>query len=822
VDGLIRDLRLGLRLLFKDKAFTATVLLTLGIAIGANTALFTVVHHVVLRPLPAPEPERILLMSNQYPKAGAGTSSNSGVPDYFDRRKETTVYEEQALFNRTSVSIGQDGLPTRIRAMNATPSLFKLLRVPAALGRTFTDDEGEIGQEKKVVLSDTLWRSQFGSDPGAVGRDLRLDGQPYAIVGVMPKSIEALSPGVLLWRPLAFTPEQKSDQNRHSNNYWNVGRLKPGATLEQAQAQVNSLNAANLERFPQYKELLINAGFLTSVERLQDHLVRDVKPTLYLLWGGALFVLMIATVNVANLVLVRARMRGKELATRLALGAARGQVVRQLVAEHVMLTMVAAGLGLAIGAAALRALSAFNLQDLPFGAEIRLDATAVLFALALALGIGVAMGLLPAAASLAANLTSVLREEGRAVSGGRKSQLLRRTLVVAQVGFTFVLLVGAGLLFASFRKVLEIDPGFVAERVATASVLLPRTRYKEDDALRSFTEESLRRVRGLPGVKAAGATDTIPFGGGNNDSVILAEGYQMKPGESVISPNSVDATPGYFEAIGARLVRGRFFEEADRDGALRVLVIDEKLAKRFWPNQDPIGRRMYRPTDLNNLIAVNDKTVFLTVVGVIADMKLYGLAESSKSVGTYFYPMAQDTSRLITYAVKTTGSTEPIPAALRQAIAALDPELPVFDVQTMDERTEKSLLNRRSPALLALAFGGVALLLSAVGLYGVLAYLVTQRTKEIGIRMALGSTPRAIFDLVLREGVLLVAVGLVLGGVGALALKSSLESQLFGVRATDPVVVGLMASLLLAVALAACLLPARRATRIEPSIVLNQ
>ena len=822
MDGLIRDLRLGLRLLFKDKAFTATVLLTLGIAIGANTALFTVVHHVVLRPLPAPEPERILLMSNQYPKAGAGTSSNSGVPDYFDRRKETTVYEEQALFNRTSVSIGQDGLPTRIRAMNATPSLFKLLRVPAALGRTFTDDEGEIGQEKKVVLSDTLWRSQFGSDPGAVGRDLRLDGQPYAIVGVMPKSIEALSPGVLLWRPLAFTPEQKSDQNRHSNNYWNVGRLKPGATLEQAQAQVNSLNAANLERFPQYKELLINAGFLTSVERLQDHLVRDVKPTLYLLWGGALFVLMIATVNVANLVLVRARMRGKELATRLALGAARGQVVRQLVAEHVMLTMVAAGLGLAIGAAALRALSAFNLQDLPFGAEIRLDATAVLFALALALGIGVAMGLLPAAASLAANLTSVLREEGRAVSGGRKSQLLRRTLVVAQVGFTFVLLVGAGLLFASFRKVLEIDPGFVAERVATASVLLPRTRYKEDDALRSFTEESLRRVRGLPGVKAAGATDTIPFGGGNNDSVILAEGYQMKPGESVISPNSVDATPGYFEAIGARLVRGRFFEEADRDGALRVLVIDEKLAKRFWPNQDPIGRRMYRPTDLNNLIAVNDKTVFLTVVGVIADMKLYGLAESSKSVGTYFYPMAQDTSRLITYAVKTTGSTEPIPAALRQAIAALDPELPVFDVQTMDERTEKSLLNRRSPALLALAFGGVALLLSAVGLYGVLAYLVTQRTKEIGIRMALGSTPRAIFDLVLREGVLLVAVGLVLGGVGALALKSSLESQLFGVRATDPVVVGLMASLLLAVALAACLLPARRATRIEPSIVLNQ
>jgi tetratricopeptide (TPR) repeat protein len=333
VDGLIRDLRLGLRLLFKDKAFTATVLLTLGIAIGANTALFTVVHHVILRPLPVPEPDRILLMSNQYPKAGAGDSTNSGVPDYFDRRKETNVYEEQALFNRSSVSIGQDGLPTRIRAMNATPSFFRLLRVPAALGRTFTDDEGEIGQEKKVVLSDTLWKSQFGSDPAVVGRELRLDGQPYSVVGVMPKSIEALSPGALLWRPLAFTPEQKSDSNRHSNNYSNIGRLKRGASLEQAQAQVNSLNAANLERFPQYKELLINAGFHTSVERFQDQLVREVKPTLYLLWGGALFVLLIASVNVANLVLVRARIRGKELATRLAIGAARAQVVRQLVAD---------------------------------------------------------------------------------------------------------------------------------------------------------------------------------------------------------------------------------------------------------------------------------------------------------------------------------------------------------------------------------------------------------------------------------------------------------------------------------------------------------
>jgi hypothetical protein len=306
MDWLKRDLTVGLRLLGRDKAFSLTAALTLAFCIGANTALFSVVHHVLLRPLPVPEPDRILLMSNSYPKAGAGGGSNSGVPDYYDRLRETTVFTQQALSNSSSVSLGQDGLPTRIRVMNVTPSFLPLMGVAPRLGRPFSEQEGEPGNEKKVLLSEALWQSHFGADPGAVGRELRLDGQPYAVVGVMPRSFQALSPGVAAWRPLAFTPEQKSDAQRHSNNYWNVGRLKPGATLEQAQAQINALNAANLERFPQYKELLLNAGFETIVDRLPDHLVRDVKPTLSLLWGGALFVLLIGCVNVANLVLVRA------------------------------------------------------------------------------------------------------------------------------------------------------------------------------------------------------------------------------------------------------------------------------------------------------------------------------------------------------------------------------------------------------------------------------------------------------------------------------------------------------------------------------------
>jgi predicted permease len=822
VDWLSRDVRVGLRLLARDKAFTLTTALTLALCIGANTALFSIVHHVILRPLPVPQPERILHMSNNYPKAGAVDTSYSGVPDYFDRLRETTVFEEQALVRNTSVGLEQDGLPTRIRAQSVTPSYFRLLRVAPAVGRPFLEQEGEVGNDKKVLLSDALWQRQFGGDPGAVSRELRLDGQPHTVVGVLPRSVEAFAPGILLWRPLAFTPEERSDDNRHSNNYQNLGRLKAGASLEQAQAQIDALNAANLERFPQHKEILLNAGFHTRVERYPDRMVKSVKTTLYLLWGGAFFVLLIGCVNVANLVLVRTRVRLKELATRLALGAGPPQVARQLVVENLLLTLAAAAAGLALGALALRGLGAFNLQDLPYASDIRLDATAVLFTLGLSLTIGVVMGLLPVATVLSANITSILREEGRSASGGRGARALRRTLVVAEVAFTLVLLVGAGLLLASFRKVLAVDPGFVAERVATASVNLPRTRYDTDDKLRQFTDEALRRVRALPGVVAAGATDTIPFGGRQSDSVIFAEGYEMKPGESVLSPSSVDVTPGYFEAMGVKLVAGRFFQDSDGKDAPPAIMVDETLARRFWPNGDPIGRRMYRPTSIDNLTAVTEKTVFLNVVGVVRDVRLHDLTDSSRSVGTYYFPMAQDTSRLVTFALKTAGSPEAVQGALRTTLAELDRELPVFDAQTMEDRLDKSLLNRRSPAALSLVFGAVALLLSAVGLHGVLAYLVAQRRKEIGIRLALGSSSRGIFDLVLREGLRLMGVGVLLGGAGAFLLGRVFESQLFGVRATDPIVVTGATLLLGAVAFTACALPARRAARIDPKIALGE
>jgi predicted permease len=504
------------------------------------------------------------------------------------------------------------------------------------------------------------------------------------------------------------------------------------------------------------------------------------------------------------------------------------------VIESVLLTLVSAAFGLLVGYGALQALSALRLQELPRGTEIRLDAIVVASTLIVALAVGIIIGLIPLAIVLPTKLTSVLREEGRSGTAGRGTQVLRRTLVVVQIGFAFVLLIGAGLLFASFRQVLAIQPGFNPDHVLTASVALPRSRYANDSALTGFAHEALRRLRALPGVSAVGATNAIPFGANNSDSVILAEGYQMQPGESVISPRRVDVSPGFFEAMGVTLRYGRFFDERDSISgpvntavggqrmSARSIVVDETLAKRFWPGQDPVGRRMYFPNDIKDLTAITDKTVFHTVVGVIADIKLRDLTEGQKSVGAYYFSTDQEVPGFLTFAVKA--ATEPVTLtnAVRAALNGVDRELPVFDVQTMQERMERSLVSRRSPVVLSLIFAGVALLLSAFGIYGVLAYLVTQRRREFGIRIALGSSAGSIFELVLREGLLLIGGGLVLGSAGALMLRRSFESQLFAVAATDPVVLALVTGLLAVVAAFACVVPASRATRIDPIVALTE
>src|SRR5262245_22262436 len=820
--SLIRDIRFACKLLLKDRGYTATALLTLAGCIGANAAIFTIVNSVLLHPLPVPESDRILIMSNQYPAAGVGRSNNSGAPDYYDRLRDVTVFEEQAMFNFAGQTIEINGTPERIRAMAGTPSLFRLLQVAPAIGRIPTEEEGQPDRAQQVLLTYGLWQQLYGGDPNVVGRERRLNGRPFTVIGVMPKDFLFFDPEVRLWTILAFTAEVKSDAQRHSNNWYNVGRLKRGATLVQAQQQVDALNAANLDRFPQYKQLLINAGFHTSVEPLQEVLVRDIRGTLYLLWGGAAFVLLIGGVNIANLVLARSNLRLKELATRVALGAARSRVARQLMTESVIVTLFGGVTGLLLCVGILRALGTIGLAEVPRASEINVNLEVVVFTVAMSLIAGVLIGLVPMSHLFKLNLNNILREEGRTGTSGRAAQALRRTLVVAQIAFAFVLLIGAGLLAASFRQLLAVDPGFKSSGVITASTNLSGLKYPDSNDVRSFMKRALDAIRSVPGVAAAGVTTTVPFSGNYSDSVILAEGYQMQSGESLISPRQVIVTPGYFEAMSMQLVRGRFFDARDVASEPAVVIVDERLAQKFWPNQDPLGRRMYLPGNPEDLMKIDANTRWLHVIGVVKEVRLEDLAGGMNKAGAYYFPWDQSPRWGGSFAIRTNTDSAAVLRAVRAEMTKIDPELPIYDIRTMDERTSNSLMSRRASMLLAMSFGVVALFLSAIGIYGVLAHHVTQRIREIGIRIALGSTAEEIFRLVLREGLVLVIVGFLVGGAGAFALRRAIENQVYNVTAMDPLIIGSVAVVLGIVALTACALPARRATHVDPVIILNQ
>ena len=819
MDSFLQDLRLGLKLLWKDKAYTLTALLTLALTIGANVAIFTVVSSVLLRPLPVPEADRIVLMQNLYPRAGVGERGSTGVSDYYDRLRETDCFEEQALYRYRGRALGEGSTPERLRGMEVTPSFLRLLDAEPRLGRNFTEDEGELGNENRVILSHALWQ-QLGGESDVLGREMVVDGETFEVVGVMPEGFFFVDPEVRLWTPLAFTDEQK--QARHSNNYTMIARLAPGASLEQAQQQIDALNQRNLDRFPQFKELLINAGFHTLLSSFQDDLVRDVRGSLYLLWGGAFFVLLIGCVNLANLALVRSNVRLKELVTRFALGAGRSRVIRQVLTESMLLTVTGGVLGLACGYWSLGALRVLGMDQIPRGAEIGMDVSVVLVALGLALGVGIVIGVIPVVGVFGVDPSSVLREEGRSGTSGRGTQLVRRGLVTAQVAIALVLLMGAGLLFASFRQVLSVDPGFRPDGLLTAWVSLPGSRYEDDADRRAFAARSVERIRALPGVVQAGATNVLPFGGGYSDSVILAEGYVMEEGESLISPNQANVTADYFQTMGIPLVEGRFFDRRDGADSPRVIIVDERLAKRFWGDESPVGRRMFQPGSAEDLVTPNEETEWLTVVGVVGDIKLRGLAEADDRVGAYYLPFTQRSWSGVSFVIRTATDPKSLIPSLRREIAEIDPQLPVFDARTMVERMDRSLVSRRSPMVLTLGFGAVALFLASLGLYGVLAYLVTRRTKEIGIRMALGSSGGRIFRLVVSEGLAILAVGLALGLAGAFALRRALESQLYGVTASDPLVLAAVVGLLVLVSLLACLLPAARATRIHPVVALSE
>jgi len=814
------DLRFALRLIWKDRGFAATVLITLALCIGGNAAIFTVVRSVLLRPLDVPEPDRLVYIYDSYPKAGVERSGGS-VPFYFDLRQQAPAFESLALYQTQSSTVGGGEQPERLVGMGVTPSFFPLLREQAAVGRVFTEDEGQEGKDHEVVLSDGLWRRLFKGDPGVIGKDLRLNDVPYTVVGVMPPDFQFVDADVRFWTPLAFSAEERAPEQRHSHSWDLIARLAPGATLDQAREQIAAVNQRETDALPAFKPILENAGFTTYAVPFQEDLVRNVRAVLYLLWGGALFVLLIGAVNVTNLVLVRSSVRMKELATRHILGASRGRIARQLVTETLLLTLAGGALGLLLGYWGLGFVDALGLKDLPRGGEIHMDGLVVAFVAALAAIIGVVVGLAPVVAVARVNLSTAIQEEGRSGTASRGARLTRRALVMAQVSIACVLLIGAGLLLASFQKILAVSPGFTVQGVVTGTVSPTRAKYADGAALRAFAGRALDAVRAIPGVTAAGATDSIPFGDNHSDSVILAEGYTMAPGESLVSPSRIIASPGYFKALGIPLLRGRFFDDRDTPDSQKTVIVDERLAKKFWSGRDPLGHRLYFPSNMKDPMAVGPKTEFYTVVGVVGTVKERGLVGADGRVGAYYFPFAQAPRRRITLAVRAAGDPQAVVPAVRQALAAIDPEMPLYDVRTMSQRVEDSLERRRTPMVLAVAFGVLALFLSAVGIYGVLAYQVTQRSREIGVRLALGATRGGVFALILREGVAITAVGLAVGLAGVVALRQVLQAQLYGIGALDPAVLALVVLLLAAVALVACLLPAGRATRIDPNVALT-
>lgn len=835
-DALSDDLKLALRLPVQEPGYAATVLATLAVAIGATVAVASVYHSVVLRPLPFPEPERLVAIENLYPGAGVTEDGGNSVPHYFDRRESVEAFEEVAVFRAVDRTLDGEGAPERIAAALASPSLFTALRVEPALGRFFAEEESEPGKEAKAVLSWGLWRRLYGASDHrattmlphrgarggarALGQTLRIDGTAHTVVGVLPPGFRFVDLEAELWLPAAFTAEDRSDDRRHSNNWVMVARLAPGATVERARGEVEALNATERERFPEMGQLLLDAGFHTEVEPLHEALIEDIRPTLGLLVAGSLCVLLIACVNLANLALARATARTRELATRSALGAGRWRLGRQVVVESLVLVLAGCGLGLLAGLGGLRLLARLGVERIPRGAEISLDLPVVVATLPAAIAIGVALGTIPALRLFRGNLHGYFRQDARTGSAGRRATAARDLLVGVQVAGAAILLVGAGLLLASFVELLAVDPGFRSEGVATATVSLPESRYAEDAARLAFARELVAEARALPGVESAAAATAIPFGGSFSANVISVEGYVRRPGESLLAPFQTLVTSDYFETLGIPLLEGRTFDERDREGSLPVVVVDRWLAERYWPGESALGKRIaLGAPDLD------EEPRWMTVVGVVGEVRMATLGAGDQH-GAFYMPHGQlpGFSRALTLVARVgpeggdpTALTEPV----RRVVQRIDPALPIFDAATLEERVGRSLIARRAALVLAVVFGAVALFLAAVGLYGVLAYSVARRTRELGIRVVLGSTARGLLGLVLGRSARVTGIGLAAGLAGAFLLTRWMAGLLYGVEAADPRIYAAVALVLAAVALAASLAPARRATRVDPAVVLT-
>ncbi|HJR59226.1 MAG TPA: ABC transporter permease [Vicinamibacterales bacterium] len=806
----MQDVRYAFRTFRKQPVFTAVAVLTLTLGIGANTAIFSLVYQILLRPLPYADAERLVFVWNTYPLMGLAKASVS-IPDYIDRRTQADAIEEATLFTGRALNLADGGQAEQVRGLAVTPSFFSTLGRQPALGRAFTEDEAKPGADRQAILSHGLWRSRFGGDRSIVGRDIRMNGESYKVVGVLPADLELPGRDIGALVPFAFTAQQMSDAGRGNEFSQMIARLRPGATIELATSQMKMIVDRNLQRLPQSADFVKTSGFTGFARPIREELVGDTREPLIVLQLGVLFVLFIACANVANLLLMRATGRGRELAIRTTLGAGHWRLVRQMLTEGIVLSLMGGIAGLAVGFAGVRALIALTTAQIPGATDATLHLPVMAFTLGLAILTGLVFGIVPAIAVIRGNTNTLLKEDATRGSAGRGTGVTRAALVIGETAVALMLLVGAGLLIKSFARLQQVDPGFERENVLTAQLSLPATRYATPADRAAFWSRLLEKAQQIPGVTSAGMTSNVPFNGNISSGSYSIVGYTPEPGEARPHARQEIAGGDYFRTMQIPLIEGRLFNAGDTLDSSQVAVVDQYLVDRYFKGRSAVGQEIQRggPTSPK-----------IRIVGVVGTINSIDLGQPVTKERIY-RPVTQQPGGGGALVLKTALEPSLLVSQVRTAVQQIDPEQPIFDVRTMEEWVDRSLEIRRAPTMLLTIFGAVALLLSAIGIYGVLAYGVSQRVREFGIRQALGADQRSILSLVLVQGMLRVALGIAIGLAGALMLSKYLESQLFGVGARDVPVFAAVTVVLFGVAILACYLPARRATRIDPMVALR-
>jgi len=809
----LSDLRQILRRLVRERGFTLTVLLTLALCIGANVAIYAVVDAVLVRALPYPEPERLVTTVNAYPGAGVERAGAS-LPNYYDRKELIKAFASTSIWQPGNAIIGGAGSPQRIDRDRVSPEFFATLGVPLAMGRTFTEEEMFYKNSARMIITDAFWRNHFNADPEVLGKTITVDSLPVTIIGVLPPGFRYLSSKAQFFTPLASDPDDRKPDRRHSNNVQLIARLAPGASVTVAQEQINALNARQIADDP-FSSLLKGAKFRTDVFSLHADTVREIKPILLLLQGGVSFLLLIGGVNLVNLLLIRASGRTKELAVRQALGAGTGHVAGEVIFETVLLALGGGLLGLATGAVGIKLLAVLGANQLPLGANIGFDARLALISLAGSVLIGLALSLPIIWFSLHARLATVLQTESRGGTVSRAAQRLRHGFIVAQVALAFVLLSGAGMLGLSLQKLISTSPGFRPEHVLTGNIALPWKGYPENEPRLAFMERLLTELRGQPGVSAVGLIAGLPMAGNINNSATSIEGQDPAASETVRAHYMSPTGGEYWQAMGIPLIEGRFLEDADNHRDLRVCLVDQDFARRYWPGQSALGRRISSNPKFDEKEAV-------TIVGVVGSVKQTELADTKAQGAIYFPLKGSYTPNNFSVVLRTSMDPAALAPMLQKVVLKLDPELPVDELKPMQAWIDQSTLARRSPALLAGIFAAVALVLAAVGTYGVLAYAVNQRRREIGVRMALGAMPGQVLAQFLGLGTKLLLAGIALGALGAWASGRAMQTMLFGVGTVHPGVLAGTALVMMTVVLLATFLPSHRASRVSPIEALRE